>query len=1118
MRPTLKTLAMITLLLLVGPALAGEGYLRSPDLHGDRVVFVAEGDLWVCSDAGGSARRLTTHAGVENYPHFSPDGKSVAFTGFYDGNRDVYIMPAEGGEPRRLTWHPASDEVVGFTPDGKSVIFRSWRESPHFSWRLFTVPAKGGGVERIPLGWAARLDVEPGSGRYAFSRLSRETATWKRYRGGTAANIWVGDPKTEDYRQITEFDGTDAYPMWHGGRIYFQSDQGGTYNIWSMNPDGSDRRRHTDEGDWDARWPGMGPDGRIVYMLAGGLKIFDPATGKSKALKIELPSEQALTRVRYSDPGRFLEWFEISPKGDRVVVATRGEVFSVPAEKGVTLPISKGSGAREEYPVYDHEGKRILFLTDESGEEAWHTIDAWGRGDSKAVRGAFKSGYHHAPTVSPDGKYFAYSDEEQNLWLQPMDGGAPKKIDHCDQDIFTGYTWSPDGRWLAYPKRMANDYGAIHIYDTQDDVTRQVTSTYTDDADPAWDPGGKYLFYRSQRNVNPLFDTRDFNTVDTLNSLLYMVLLQADGENPFAHLEGLPPGDEDEDTDKDKGKEKDKKKDEDKDKGKEKKGDKDEADDDGDDAEKKELEPVVIDFAGIESRVIELAVEAGIYSGLGAVDGKLFYLSRPLQGWTDGMDDEEPPASLMVFDIEGEEAEEYMGGVSAYSLAMGGEKMAVSKGHGELYVVETSGAPSELSEAALDLGGIVLELDPREEWEQIYNDAWRRMRDRYWDPGMSGNDWKKLHDQYATLLPLLADRGDLSDLLGELIGELATSHTYVWGGDSGVDVNTVATGLLGADLSRDGDAFRVDRIYRGGDPDNAISPLLVPGVGVQEGDFILAVNGLPFRSDRPFFASFAQLQDKDVLLTVAKDAKGSKERRDVVVRPIGLDNGLRYADWVRGNREAVAERTDGKMAYIHIPDMGYPGMVAFNKWFYPQRHMEGMVVDCRWNGGGFISQLLLERFRRPVTAWDYNRWGRKDTYPQVQLNGPFVVLTNEFAGSDGDIFPRAVQLEKLAPVIGMRSWGGVIGINMNRRLVDGGVVTYPFSSWWDREMGWELENHGVDPDIIVQNPPSEVAAGKDRQLDRGIDELLRLHRENPPVRPNFGDIPSKSRSSFKNEK
>ncbi len=1108
MRTRSSTIPVLGFLLLCGlaaaPLQAAPEYFQFPDIHGDKLVFCAEADLWLASTDGGTPQRLTTHEGTEYFPSFSPDGRQIAFTGEYEGNRDVYVVPVTGGEPQRLTWHPAGDEVIGWWPDGRKVIFRSGRNDPHGTPHLFTVDLEGGDPQELPLSWAARIDVDPDSGMYAFNRTSRERATWKRYRGGTASDIWVGHPDRQDYKQITDFAGMDLFPMWHGGRIYFLSDQGGTANIWSIKPDGTDRRRHTDLGKWDARWPAMGPDGRIVFTLAADLQIFDPQSGKVRKVDIDLPSDRPLTRTRYPSPARSITDVALAPDGERVAVVTRGEIFSVPVKDGVTLPITRGTGSRERGISYDQKGEKILYITDEPHEDEFRLIDAWGRGEPTVVKKAGTKTWHNDPQMSPDGKWIAWSDNSFALYVMPAEGGKPKEVDRSTQYEIRSFRWSPDGRWLAYDKTLPNDYNSVFIYDTQEGQVHPITGPNTNDYYPTWDPDGRYLYFISDRATNPLIGETDYIDVEFKNDQLYMVLLRKDVKNPLANLNGLPPEEG-----------KDEKADEDKDKKEEKsdeKGDKEKKDED-------KLEPVKIDFEGLAERFVELPVERGNYYGLGASSSHLFFISVPSRGMAEApgfFREQEPIASLMAYSLEDKEADTFMAGVLGYDLNAKADKLAVMKNRGELYVVGAGSPPSDLSKSKVDLSDIVVELDPREEWAQIYYEAWRQLRDFYWDRNLGGVDWEAKRDQYATLLPRLTSRADLSDLLGQLYGEMCTSHTYVWGGDSGVDVPHISTGLLGADLVREGKAYKVARIYRADDADRVRSPLQEPGVDVKEGDYILAVNRLPFDGQHPFHSAMANLAGNEVLLTV-NDKPKMDGSREVMVVPLGSESDLRYADWVRRNREYVAEKTGGKIGYIHVPDMGSSGMIEFNTWFYPQLDKEGMVVDVRWNGGGSVSQILLDRLRRHVLSWDRNWGGAVSTYPYRVLNGPFVVLTNEFAGSDGDIFPQAVQLEKLAPVIGIRSWGGVVGINSLRPLVDGGIVTMSQSAWWDPRDGWGLENRGVIPDIEVQNMPQELARGVDTQLDRGIQEVMRLHEEHPPAEPQFGPVPGRDRKDYGKE-
>ena len=854
------------------------GYLRYPDLNGSQLVFVAGGDLWVTSDHGGASRRLTTHAGSEYFPKFSPDGRSIAFTGEYDGNQDVYVTPAEGGEPRRLTWHPGSDQVIGWTPDGRQILFRTSAEEPHGEYELFAVGATGGEPERMPLGWAARLAIEPGTNRWAFTRISTsESATWKRYRGGSSADIWVGDPQTGDYRKITDFKGPDAFPMWHGGRIYFLSDQGGTANLWSINPDGSDRRQHTDVQGWDARFPSVSPDGRIVFMLGGDIHLFDPGSGTEHGLTIDLPSERTLTRVRYPSPERDLTWFELAPDGERVVIGTRGELFSVPVKKeGVTLPISRGSGAREKWGSFDEKGERLVYVSDLSHEERVYSIDAWGRGEARPISPAkANGGWLFPPEYSPDGKWVAVGDQAQNLYLVPAAGGDMRTIDHSDFNEIRHYAWSPDGRWLAYEKPTQVDWSSIYIYDVRSAKSTRVTGVTTNDGWPCWDPDGRYLYFLGARTMNPVLGlVSDFSNVELRSMRPYLVLLKKDEKNPMAPLAGMPEDAKDKDKEK-------KEKSEDKDK--DKKSDKD-AD------EEKEKVEVTIDLEGIQDRIVELPADPGILSDLAATSEKLFYLSAPIRGMNDEgeglFESGKPDNELMTFDLEEREEAEFLTEVGSFSLAPDAGKIAIMKEKGEIYVVDASEAPEELDEdAKVELKWIVVELDPREEWEQMFYEAWRHERDFYWDPGMAGLDWPAERDRYAKLLPRLTTRADLRDLLGEMIGELSTSHTYVWGGDQGVEPTKVTTGLLGAEVTRSGNFYQVKRIFRGDPADRQASPLLEPGVGVKEGDYLIAVDHRPFAADAPFLANFASLAKKPVVLTV--NSKAAKEgARDVVVTPL----------------------------------------------------------------------------------------------------------------------------------------------------------------------------------------------------------------------------------------
>ena len=1073
---------------------ARTGYYRFPDLHDHAIVFAAEGDLWTVADTGGTARRITTHAGSEYFPRYSPDGKLIAFTGEYGGNRDVYVIPAEGGEPRRLTWHPEIDEVVGWMPDGKRILYRSHAgndTTSGFEWHLFAVPVDGGEPEPVPVGFAGRVAIDPVSHRWAINRTSVEFRTWKRYRGGTAPTIWIGDPAKGEFKELIKTQGAEAFPMWSGGRIFFLSDQGGTGNLWSMKPDGSELKRETAESGWDVRWPAAAPDGRIVFSLGGDLHVLQPSTGKDAKLEIDIPSERRLARVRYPNAERSMTSFDLSPDGDRLAVVTRGEIMSVAVKDGVTLPITRGSAARERGAAFSGDGKTMYYVTDAPGEEELRAIDAWGRGQPRVVVPAGKTGWRFPPVASPDGKWLAYADQTQTLYVAPAAGGAPRTVDHSVQTEITEYAFSPDGRYLAYAVGLTTDYSVVRVFDTQTGKSTSITGASTNDYTPAWDPEGRYLYFLSDRAANPTFDRRDEENVELRTTRPYLVLLQSDGKNPFANTAGMPPGPGDTKNPDDK-----------------------KPDDKKPDGKTKPAKPVRIDFDGLADRYVALPVPPGNYAGLAATAKTVFYAELPFRGATEDAGGDGPPdVTLIGFDLEKRKPKPFSDGVTRWKLAH--DKLAIAK-KTDLFVVDAGHPPSpeELGDQKVPLSNMVVELSPQDEWRQIYDETWRMMRDFYWDANMGGVDWRVQRDKYRTLLPRLGTRDELNDLLGELIGELSTSHTYIFGGDQGTDLPPpVSTGLLGADTARKGAAFEVTRIYRGDPADGVRSPLDEPGAQVRTGEFLLAVNHRPFGATEPLLSAFDNLADKDVVLTVntRPDPAGA---RDVVIRPLRSERRLRYVDWVRRNREYVTKKTGGKVGYLHLPDMGVAGLAAFDTWFYPQIDKQALVVDVRWNGGGFVSQRILERVRRKVIAVFHTRGGATGTYPVRSVDGPFVVLTNEYAGSDGDIFPTAIQLDKLAPVIGMRSWGGVIGIRGDKPLVDGGVPTQPEFAFWDPHQHWATENRGVIPDIEVQNLPQDVARGVDAQLDRGIAEVQRLMSEHPPAKRDFGGIPDRSRKAF----
>lgn len=1078
-----STLALTTaaLALAASSADARTGYYQFPDLHDHTLVFSADGDLWIASDTGGAARKLTSHVGIEYFPRFSPDGAQIAFTGEYGGNRDIYVIPAGGGEPRRLTWTPDADEVIGWMPDGKSIIFRTTagnHTTSGFESHLYTVPVAGGDPELLPLGHAGRLSIDPQSKLWAFNRGSVEFRTWKRYRGGTAPTIWVGDPAKRDFREVSKIAGSAAFPMWSGGRIFFLADQGGTGNLWSFNADGSDVRRETAFDQWDIRWPAVGNDGRIVFSLAGDLHIFDPRTHKETALAIDIPSERALARVRYPHADKWLESFALAPRGDRLALVTRGEIFSVAAKDGVTLPITRGSGARERGATFSADGAQILYVSDATGEQDLRASDAWGRGAPRVVVAAGKTGWRFPPLASPDGKWLAYGDQTQALYVAAIAGGAPRVVERNAFSEISEYAWSPDGRYLAYTSTTAAEMRLIRIYDVASGKVATVSSGTTRDFSPAWDPAGRYLYFLSQRGSNPLMDQLDEENVEMRNTKPYLVLLQRDGKNPFQNANGMPaPGPAPAAPGRDVTK-----------------------------------QPVRVDFDGLADRYIAFPVPVGDYANLRATRDVVLWLSAPTIGAAEGPEDGPQGRQLVSFDLNTRKAKPFFEDVTNYQVA--GNAIAVQKAN-DLFVLEAGKpvSPEELGDRKVSFKDVVIELAPADEWRQMFDEAWRLMRDFYWDANMGGVDWRAMRDKYRALLPRVGSKLEAADLIGEVIGELSTSHTYLRRGDPGVELPPTSTGMLGADVVRAGNAYRIARIYRGDPADEIRAPLAEPGVDVRAGQYILAVNHRGFAANQPFLAAFENLGDRDVVLTVnAKpDLAGA---RDVVVHTLGNEQRLRYVDWVRGNREYVAQKTDGKVGYIHIPDMGIGGLAMFNTWFYPQLDKRAFVIDARWNGGGFVSQRIIARLRRKILGLGRARGGQVGTYPHFAVDGPFVVLTNEYAGSDGDIFPSMIQLDKLAPVIGKRSWGGVIGIRGDKPLVDQSWATQPEFASWDPKNQWSLEGRGVVPDIEVQTLPQDLARGVDAQLDRALVEVRQRMAAQPGISRKMDPAPDRSRKAY----
>lgn len=1071
-----------------------QGYVRFPTLYQDRIVFVAEDDLWQVTDGGGRAERLTAGVGEAKSPRFSPDGEWLAFLGREEGPDEVYLMSTQGSEARRLTFQGASN-VVGWSPDGASILFASAAGSAHSREdMLYAIGSDGGEARKLPLGLANAISYGP-QGGVVIGRNIGEPARWKRYRGGTAGYLWCDADGSGEFKRLLRLVGNMASPCWVGERIYFLSDHEGVGNVYSCTPLGEDVQRHTAHEDFYAR--NLSSDGqRMVYHAGADLYLFDPQSQQTSRVEVSLPSARTQLSRKFVPAARNLQECALHPEGYATAVVTRGKPFSLGNWEGPVLQYGEPDGVRYRLLSWLKDGKRMVALQDAGGRERL-VIFAPDEKEERRVLEDVEFGHALDMVVSPTEDVVAIANQRHELIAIELESGQQQLVDRSEYMPIQGIAWSPDGNWLAYGFALSAQRVAIKLYGGEEPAGHVVTRPVLRDAYPAFDPDGKYLYFIGQRVFNPVSDNLEFGWSFPRGEKPYALLLRRDLRSPFVAAPKVPGGKEEKSEETKNG---------DENGAKEEKG-----------SEGSATRPLAIDLEGIEKRIVPFPVTEGRYSQVRGIKGKVLLLSFPPGN---GMQEEhrhELTGQLGRYDLETLKYEVLADGVSNFEVSRDG-KSALYRARHRVRVFKASDKPgkSDSSERAnretgwLDLNRVKVSVLPGEEWKQMFAEAWRLQRDYFWAEDMSGVDWQAVYERYAPLVERVSSRAELSDLFWEMQGELGTSHAYELGGEYRKGPH-YGQGYLGVDWEYDAerDRYRLARIIEG-DPAESreTSALNAPGLNVRVGDAVLAVNGQRVGSTRSPQELLVNQAGCEVQLTIEDGESG--EVRAIIVKALGSEQSARYREWVENNRQRVHELSQGRVGYIHIPNMVQSGYAEFHRSFLAEYDAPALLIDVRWNGGGNVSGLLLSKLARRRLGYDFLRWDAPEPYPSVAPRGPMVALTDEHAGSDGDIFCHSFKLMGLGPLVGKRTWGGVIGYMRAHQLVDGTVITEPECSFWFKDVGWSVENYGTDPDIEVDIAPQDYAREADPQLEQAVAEALKQLEQvgylepSPGARPHLG--------------
>jgi tricorn protease len=1096
--------------------------LRFPTVSKTQIVFNYGGDLWVVGREGGDARRLTSGVGVETRPSFSPDGSTIAFTGEYDGNLDVYVVAATGGVPRRLTFHPAEEDVLGWTPDGKNVLFASWGSSfRHREDQLYTVPVEGGFPTKLPIPIGEESSFSPDGTHLAYVPHVQWQEAWKRYHGGQTTPIWIADLKDSSVVKIPRDNSNEHYPMWVGATIYFLSDRNGPVSLFAYDTKSKQVTEALHSDGFDFKTASAGPDAIIIEQF-GAIKLYDLNTHQATNISIHVRGDLAAVRPHFAkvDPKR-IQNFNISPTGARAVFEAWGEIFTVPTDKGDIRNLTRSPAAADRDPAWSPDGKSIAYFSDESGEYELCIREQNGLGAVRHINLGNPPSFFYSPTWSPDSKKIAYTDKRLNLWFIDLDNPQPKLI---DTDYFGGFgptqlnqTWAPDNKWIAYTRQLPSGLHAVFVYSLDQGKAFQITDGMSDALFPAFDKNGKYLYFTASTDVALSAAGLDMSSEEhRVSRSAYVAVLSKDLPSPLApesDEEKIGAADKEKANDKDKEKEKDK----DKAKGDKASSDKDahkDAKDEKDDKDKeKKDEPVVvkIDLDGISQRILALPIPAKNYLNLLAGKSGILFLQEGPSVLTEE-DYETLGGTIQKFDLSKRKVDKWIDEVKDYTVSFDGEKILYRKG--EAWATASAdepagaGGPPKPGLGPLKLDGWEVYVEPRPMWKQIYNESWRIERDFLYDPHYHGLDLEKAKKKYEPYLEGIASRAELRYLFEECLGEITVGHMFIRGGEA-PEAKKIKGGLLGADYSLENGRYRIAKVYDGENWNPGLqAPLTQPGVNAKAGDYILAVNGRDLHSQDNIYSFFEETAGRQVVLKIGANPDG-KDAREVTVVPVESEENLRHLAWIEGNRRKVDEATGGRVAYVYVPNTGGGGYTSFNRYFFSQVGKEAVIIDERYNEGGQLADYIVDYLRRPLMSKVVTREGHDWSSPSEAIYGPKVMIINEMSGSGGDALPWYFRKAGLGPLVGKRTWGGLVGIGGYPQLLDGGSVTAPRAAIYGLKGEWEIENHGVAPDYEVELDPAAYRQGHDAQLDKAIEVVMQQLKEHPlpqyprPAYPNY---------------